>query len=194
MWNLKMLLLLAFVALAGCTDTGIEHGMENQPKVKPMAESDFFPDGRGARPQVPGTVARGHLQSDVLFYTGKVHGRYADVFPFPVTREVLERGHERYDIFCAVCHDRVGTGNGMIVRRGFSHPPSYHTERLRDAPVGHFFDVITNGYGAMYSYNDRIPVNDRWAIIAYIRALQFSQHAALTDLPEKDRADVEKSQ
>jgi mono/diheme cytochrome c family protein len=173
--------------LVGCSSTGFEHGMENQEKAKPLTESSFFPDGRASRPQVPGTVARGHENEDELLYTGKLNGKEASVFPFPVTREVLERGRERYTIYCAVCHDRAGTGNGIVVRRGFQRPPSYHEERLRQAPVGHFFDVATNGFGSMYAYADRVSVSDRWAIAAYIRALQYSQHAPVQDLPDSDR-------
>ncbi len=187
-WNLRPLLLTGAIVLAGCTENGFKHGMEDQPKVRPLGPSRFFDDGRGARLPVEGTVARGHLQADTLFYTGMDHGEEAAVFPYPVTRAMLERGHQRYDIYCAVCHDRVGTGNGMIVRRGFPRPPSFHTEGLRRAPVGHYFDVITRGIGRMYSYEDRVSVSDRWAIIAYIRALQLSQHTTLADVPEKERA------
>jgi cytochrome c553 len=173
--------------LAGCTSTGIQHGMEDQPKAKPFTESEFFADGRSARPLVAGTVARGELHEDELLYTGKLKGKDAEIFPFPITRAVLEHGRERYDIYCAVCHDRAGTGDGMIVRRGFRKPPSYHTDALRKAPAGHFFDVITNGFGTMYPYADRIPIRDRWAIVAYIRALQAGQNATLQDAPEKEQ-------
>lgn len=185
----RALLLAAglYLALAGCTNTGIEHGMESQPKAKPLAESDFFPDGRASRPLVAGTVARGHLHDDTLLYTGMNGDKESPVFPYPVTAAMLRRGHERYDIFCAVCHDRAGTGDGMIVRRGFKQPPSFHSDALRNAPPGHFFEVMTNGFGTMYSYADRVSVEDRWAIAAYIRALQLSQNARLQDVPEKDR-------
>ncbi len=191
-WNHKAALLLAMF-LAGCTSTGIEHGMEDQPKVNPLTQSDFFPDGRSARPYVADTVARGHLRDDNLLYTGKVNGKEATIFPFPVTQEVLERGRERYDIYCAICHDRAGTGAGIVVQRGFRRPPSYHTDALRNAPVGHFYDVITNGFGTMYPYADRIAVQDRWAIIAYIRALQLSQQAGLQDVPDQERVALEKA-
>jgi mono/diheme cytochrome c family protein len=184
---------LAFL-LAGCGGNGIEHGMENQPKAKPLTQSDFFADQRASRLPVPGTVPHGHAKADDLLYTGKINGKDADIFPFPVTREVLQRGHERFDIFCAVCHDRAGTGNGMIVRRGFKQPPSYHSEALRKAPVGHFYDVVANGFGTMYPYADRISVQDRWAIVAYIRALQLSQNARWDDVPEADRAALAKAQ
>lgn len=161
--------------------------MHVQPKYTPLEASSFFDDGRSARPLVEGTVARGHLRTDELFYTGKINGVLADVFPFPVTREVLKRGEERFNIYCSDCHDRVGTGQGIVVRRGFRAPPSFHSDRLRKAPAGHFFDVITQGSGAMYSFASRIPPQDRWAIAAYIRALQLSQNATLEDVPPAER-------
>jgi hypothetical protein len=164
--------------------------MHVQPRYDPLAPSTFFDDGRSARPVVPGTVARGHLRIDDHLYTGKVNGALVDTFPFPVTRQVLERGRERYNIYCSPCHDYLGTGHGMIVQRGFQPPPSYHNDRLRKAPLGHFFDVITNGFGAMHSYADRVSPEDRWAIIAFIRALQLSQHASLEDVPERERAQL----
>ena len=157
--------------------------MQDQPKYKAFQASPFFEDGRASRPLVAHTVARGHLDDDTLLYTGKSGGVLAAVFPFPVTRAVLDRGHERYDIFCSPCHDRVGNGNGMIVQRGYRRPPSLHDARLRAAATGYFFDVITNGFGVMPSYAMQVPVRDRWAIVAYIRALQLSQHATLADVP-----------
>jgi len=166
---------------------GCRVDMHVQPKYKPLDPSTFFDDGRSARPEVPGTVAHGHLRTDELLFTGKVNGEPADVFPFPVTREVLERGRERYNIYCSPCHDYTGSGRGMIVQRGFPPPPSYHLERLVKAPAGHFFEVISNGYGAMYSYASRVTPEDRWAIVAYIRALQLSQHATLEDVPPQAR-------
>ena len=161
--------------------------MHVQPKYKPLAPTSFFDDGRSERPVVPGTVARGHLQIDEQLYTGKVNGALAETFPFPITRQDLARGQERFSIFCSPCHGRLGDGQGMIVQRGFPPPPSYHQDRLRQAPVGHFFDVITNGYGRMYSYASRVPPEDRWRIIAYIRALQLSQRATINDVPENER-------
>ena len=158
-------------------------GMRNQPRHDPLDESPFFADGRSARPLVKGTVARGHLRINTHFYTGKSKGELVDTFPFPITREILERGQERYNIFCAPCHDRVGTGDGVIVQRGFRRPSSFHIDRLRGAPVGHFFDVITNGFGTMYDYASRIQPKDRWAIVAYIRALQLSQQATIAEVP-----------
>lgn len=158
--------------------------MHVQPRINPLAKSDFFPDQRGARPLVEGTVARGELRADTYFYTGKIGSSPGDYMPFPVTREVLERGRERFNIYCAPCHSRVGDGNGFIPTRGFSiKPPSYHTERLQKAPLGHFYDVISNGYGIMSDYSAQIQPQDRWNIVAYIRALQLSQNATKADVP-----------
>ncbi len=179
----NVVLLLGLVLGAGAC----RQDMHNQPRYKPLGGSAFFEDGRASRPLVEGTVPRGYARTDEHFYTGKVNGRLVETFPFPITRRVLERGRERYDIFCAPCHGRDGYGEGMIVQRGFRQPPSFHTDRLRRAPVGHFFDVITNGFGTMYSYASRIPPEDRWAIIAYIRALQLSQNATLEDVPPAER-------
>ncbi len=166
--------------------------MHNQPKYKPLAPSAFFPDGKSARHPVAGTVARGELRLDDHFYRGRANGRFADSFPFPVTRAVLERGRQRYDIFCSPCHSRVGNGEGMVVQRGYRHPPSFHISRLREAPVGLFFDAMSNGFGAMPSYASRISPADRWAIIAYIRALQLSQSATLADVPAAQRRELER--
>jgi len=155
--------------------------MVDQQKVKPLAGDGFFADDRGARLPPPHTVARGQLRDDEQFYTGKIGNNLAATFPMPVTHQLLSRGQQRFDIYCAVCHGATGAGNGMIVQRGFPAPPSFHEERLHAAPVGHFVDVITNGYGVMYSYASRVAPEDRWAIAAYIRALQLSQHAAPAD-------------
>jgi hypothetical protein len=176
------LALAAAALLAGC-----RQDMHDQPKFKPLRESDFYSDHRSARPPVDGAVARGHLDEDELLATGKVNGQDATEFPWPVTREVMARGRERYDIFCAPCHDRTGGGDGMIVRRGYRRPPSFHIDRLRQAAVGHFFDVMTNGFGAMPDYRAQVPVPDRWAIAAYVRALQASQHATLEAAPPAER-------
>ena len=161
--------------------------MQVQPKILPLAESQFFEDGRSARPVVAGTVARGQLRTDELLFTGKSNGADAAQFPFAITRQDLERGRERYNIYCSPCHGASGDGQGMIVQRGFPPPPSYHIDRLRQAPAGHFFDVITNGYGAMFSYASRVNPQDRWRIVAYIRALQLSQNGSLADVPPGDR-------
>lgn len=171
-------------ALAAC-----RQDMHDQPKLEPLERSTFFADGRASRPHVAGTVARGELDLDDHFHRGKVDGKPAETFPgeVPLTREFLERGRERFDIYCAPCHGRVGDGNGMAVQRGMRRPPSLHIERLQKAPVGYFFDVITNGFGAMYDYSDRIPARDRWAIVAYVRALQRSQNARIDDVPPADR-------
>jgi len=165
--------------------------MADQPRYEPLQKSDFFDDGRSARPLVEGTVARGHLDADAHFYTGKINDKPVDRFPFPITKDILLRGQERYNIFCSPCHDRAGTGDGMIVRRGYRPPPSFHVDRLRSAPDGYFFDVVTRGFGVMPDYAEQIPPADRWAIVSYIRALQLSQNARVAELPEKERALLE---
>lgn len=171
--------LAATLLLSGC-----RLDMHVQPRENPLARSDFYADQRSARPLVEGTVARGDLEADAYFYTGKIGSNPGDAMPFPVTREVLERGRERYDIYCAPCHSRLGDGNGIVPSRGFSRkPPSYHIPRLQKAPVGYFFDVITNGFGIMPDYASQIPVRDRWDIVAYVRALQLSQNATMADVP-----------
>jgi len=157
--------------------------MKDQKKYEPLEPSGFFSDGKSARELLPNTVAQGNVRTDSLLYAGLENGKVTTTFPFTITQAVLLRGQERYNIFCSPCHGYDGYGKGMIVQRGFSPPPSFHQDRLRNAPVGHFFEVITNGFGAMYSYGDRIQPEDRWAIIAYIRALQLSQDAKLTDVP-----------
>ena len=174
---------LALVGAVAMLLSGCRMDMHLQPKYLPYEPSSFFPDGRSERQPVEGTVARGQLRTDELFYTGKINGAEADQFPFPITRADLERGRERFNIYCTPCHDYTGTGNGMIVQRGFPQPPSYHIQRLRDAPVGHFYGVITDGLGAMYSYAARIEPADRWRIAAYIRVLQLSQNANVQAVP-----------
>ena len=151
--------------------------MHNQPRYKPLAATAFFDDGRSERPAIEDTVARGQLRVDQARYTGKQNGKDIDFFPIQITKADIERGHDRFEIYCTPCHGRLGDGHGMIVSRGLRQPPSYHDERLTKAPVGHFFDVMTNGYGAMYSYASRVAPDDRWRIAAYIRTLQFSQNA-----------------
>jgi cytochrome c553 len=178
---------LACLAAAGLLFSGCRLDMHVQPKYLPYAATTFFPDGRSERPVVPGTVARGQLRTDELFYTGRENGVVVDEFPFQITRADLERGRERYDIYCTPCHDYTGSGRGMIVQRGFPQPPSYHIQRLREAPVGHFYEVITNGFGAMYSYAARVQPADRWRIAAYIRVLQLSQNAKIDDVPQSER-------
>lgn len=179
-----LLLLVCFVA-------GCRQEMHDQAKRTAFQKSNFFADLRASRPSVPGTVARGRLFLDEHFHTGRVDGELATTFPFPVDRGVLERGRERYGIFCSPCHDHAGYGEGVIVKRGMQRPVSFHAERLREASPGYYFDVITNGFGAMYDFADRVPAEDRWAIVAYIRALQQSQNAALDDVPAAERASLE---
>ena len=167
--------------------------MFNQPKVKPLARSDFFDDGMGARPPVEGTVARGELRADRIFYTGiGSDGKFVAALPVPLTRALLLRGRERFNIFCSPCHGRVGDGRGMIVERGFKEPPSFHIDRLRTQPIGYYFDVTTQGFGQMSGYAAQVEPADRWAIAAYIRALQLSQHAPLAEVPARDRAAIER--
>jgi mono/diheme cytochrome c family protein len=179
--------------MAACLACGVAAGgcrqdMHDQPKYKAQAKSDFFIDRRAGRPAVEGTVARGFLRADTLLYTGKTDGKPAETFPFAVTADVMARGQERYDIFCSPCHSRTGEGDGLVVRRGYRRPPSFHDERLRAIAAGHFFDVITNGFGAMPDYAAQIPVEDRWAIVAYVRAIQRSHRNTLADVPAADRA------
>jgi mono/diheme cytochrome c family protein len=161
--------------------------MASQPRYNPLAESDFFGDDRSARPLSDDTVARGHLRDESLLFTGKIGGAFADAFPFPVDEASLRRGRERFEIYCAPCHGRAGRGDGMVVQRGYRQPPSFHTDRLRQQPAGYFFDVIVNGFGAMPDYAAQIDVKDRWRIVAYVRALQLSEHAGLEDVPEERR-------
>ena len=195
--NSKLLLLTAFCILASAC--GVRFDMQDQPRYKPYKKSEFFSDKRGSRDTPEGTVARGQLRDNKAFYTGKIDNpdlntpvasttgptgntlvtsfpNDIDEFPVPITKELVDRGQSRYNIYCIVCHGPVGNGDGMVVRRGFPAPPTYHDDRLRSAPVGHFFDVISNGWGKMNSYSAQIQPADRWAIIAYIRALQVSQN------------------
>ena len=174
------------VALGAC-----RQDMHDAPSYDPLQESTFFTDGRASRVLVANTVARGQLREDEHFYTGKINGELAAEFPMPVTAEVMARGHERFNVFCSPCHGRTGEGNGMIVQRGFRQPPSYHEDRLLNAPAGHFFDVMTNGFGAMQDYSAQVTPSDRWAIASYIRALQFSRRATMGDVPADRRAQMD---
>jgi len=220
--SVRSLLALCAMAASGML-AGCRQDMQDQPKFIPQRGSDFFADGRSERPTVPGTVARGHLHTDVTYFTGRrvdkngmplggatpvviqpqpdtpeaaklakaQYDRFIDTFPFPMTEQVLEHGYHRFMIYCVVCHDPLGTGRGKIVERGYTAPPSYHIERLRKAPVGYLFSVVSEGYGSMPSYGAQIPARDRWAIVGYLRALQASQHfsdAKLTDEMRRERA------
>jgi hypothetical protein len=168
--------------------------MHVQPRQNPLSRSDFFADQRSARPPVEGTVARGQLHEDSYFYTGKIGGNPGDMMPFTVNREVLERGRERFNIFCAPCHSRLGDGKGVIPARGFSRqPPSFHIVRLQKAPLGYFFDVMTEGFGIMPDYASQIPPQDRWDIVAYIRALQLSQSGTSADVPAGQKVPSERT-
>lgn len=175
-------LLFSILALT----TGCRRDMFNQPKSDPLKTSDFFEDRAASRPIPPHTVARDDLKNNGSFYTGINGTNLVTDFPIQITRPILERGRQRYDIYCAPCHGKTGDGHSIVVARGFPAPPSYHVARLRDAPVGHFFNVMTHGYGAMYSYAQRVSPEDRWAIAAYIRALQLSEHATLADVPTNE--------
>jgi mono/diheme cytochrome c family protein len=168
----------ATLVLAGC-----RQDMQDQPKFFPQRGTDFYADGRSVRPQVENTVARGQLHENGYFYTGLINGKEGDGLPFPATLEVLERGQERYNVYCTPCHSRVGNGVGMIVQRGYMKAGNFNTVRLETAPLGHFFHVISNGYGAMPDYAAQIVPEDRWAIVAYIKALQLSQKATQADVP-----------
>jgi len=182
-WAMRGLLVgVVVLAAAGC-----RQDMHNQPKAIPLRESMFFKDTSSARPVVEGTIARGTLQDDAAFFTGKAGAEAVDALPFALTAEVLDRGEQRYNIYCTPCHGLSGGGDGMIVRRGYRQPPSYHIDRLRTAPIGHFYDTITNGFGAMPDYRAQIAPRDRWAIAAYIRALQLSQHASAAELSPEER-------
>lgn len=186
---------LLLVLLAGC-----HYDMYDQPKVKTYAPSSFFADGRGSRPNVPNTVAVDQVQTDEYLYTGLVDGAEVDELPFPVTKDLLLRGQQQFNIWCAVCHGEAGFGQSMVAQRGGIVPANFHQQRLRDAPVSHFFVIITqgvyrgdpnnNGYQSMFSYASRITAEDRWAIAAYIRALQLSQNATVEDVPPAQRGNL----
>jgi mono/diheme cytochrome c family protein len=165
--------------------------MGDQPRYEAYEASDFFPDGAAMRPLPAHTVARGHLQADEIFFTGMQNGKLVAEIPRQITTPMIERGRERFNIHCAVCHGLTGAGDGIIVQRGFPTPPSFHSDRLRAAPAGHFFDVMTRGYGVMYPYASRVPPEDRWAIVAYVRAIQLSQNATLADVPAAERGQLE---
>ena len=179
--------LVMSVALGAC-----RQDMHDAPRYEALEASAFFDNGGSARMLVANTVPRGYLREDELLNTGKQAGQFTNTFPMAVTADVMARGQERYNVFCSPCHGRTGVGNGMIVQRGFRQPPSYGEQRLRDAPAGYFFDVMTNGFGAMQDYAAQVPVADRWAIVAYIRALQLSMNATVGDVPADRRADLDR--
>lgn len=190
----------ALLAMAGC-----RQDMHDQSRYKPLRASNFFPDDRSSRPLVEGTVARGQLDEPSFYWDGTVEGREVDFLPVPddpkamelgpekYTQMLLARGQERYNIYCSPCHSRTGDGNGIVVQRGYRNPPSFHIERLRTARLGHFVNVIAKGFGAMPDYAMQVPAGDRWAIAAYIRALQFSQHATIGDATPDQAAQLEKT-
>ena len=184
LWNSVRLLIGVALLLAA---SGCRQDMHDQPKYQPFERNAFFADQRASRPLVPGVVARGHLDEDRPFFTGTSATGPVTTNPLPLSRDVLLRGQERFNIYCSPCHDRVGRGEGMIVQRGFKQPPSFHTDRLRSVPDGYLFQVMTNGFGTMATYAPQVSARDRWAIVAYIRALQFSQHATVADVPESER-------
>jgi cbb3-type cytochrome c oxidase subunit III len=185
-WRISLTLVVLTLGTASCRQK-----MADQPAYRPLQYSDFWGDARSGRDPVPGTVARGQLKDDEAYYTGKRDGEFVNVVPGSVDRKMLERGRERFDIFCAPCHDRLGEGRGMVVRRGFPQPPSLHIDRLREARPGYVFDVITRGFGRQPDLASQIPVPDRWAIVAYMKVLQFSQHAPLDAVPTAERRTLE---
>jgi mono/diheme cytochrome c family protein len=183
---LCLLLFLAGIA------SGCRQDMHDAPRIEPFEANSFFPDGRGSRTPPAGTVARGWLREDEALYTGKVNGQFVDTFPMAITHDDLKRGQQRFNIYCSPCHGRLGDGNGMVVQRGLRQAASYHNDRLRQERIGYFFDVVTNGFGAMQGYAEQVPVRDRWLIAAYVRALQLSQNAKIDDVPADKRGELER--
>jgi hypothetical protein len=183
---------VAGVILAGLVAGGCRQDMHDAPRYEPLEASTFFANGQASRMPVTNTVARGQLHEDRHLNEGIVDGKPAEIFPMPITADVMARGRDRYNVFCTPCHAQTGEGNGMIVQRGFRQPPSYHEDRLRNAPVGYFFDVMTHGFGAMQDYSAQLTVTDRWAIAAYIRALQLSQRAVVDDVPAGRREELDR--
>ena len=185
--NARALGQLVAVSLLALTLAACDQKMANQPRYDPLESSDFFKDGQASRPFVEGTVARGTLKENTALFEGKVGGQVVASIPMQVDEKFIRRGQERYNIYCSMCHGQAGYGNGMIVQRGYRRPPSFHVGRMRTESDGHYFDVITNGYGSMPAYRTMIPAEDRWAIVAYVRALQLSQNARLDDAAPSDR-------
>jgi len=188
--RIRPLAWMSLPLIAGGVTIGCRQDMQDQPKYIPLRSDNFFADGRSARPVPEGTVARGLLRADKVFYTGKMGNDFIDRIPFPVNRDVLLRGQDRFNVYCSPCHGRLGNGLGMIVRRGLKRPPSYHIDRLRQVPLGYFYDVITNGFGAMPDYAMQIAPRDRWSVAAYIRVLQYSQNASINDVPAEMRGEL----
>ena len=182
-----VLVLSAIVLVAA----GCRQDMHNAPRYEVFEASDSFPDGRASRSAPAGTVARGWLREDEALYTGKRDGVPVEAIPFAVTHDDLKRGQERYTIYCTPCHGQLGDGNGMVVERGLRQAANFHQDRLRQERLGYFFDVITNGFGAMQGYAEQIPVRDRWLVAGYVRALQYSQNASVNDVPPERRGQLE---
>ena len=191
--NRVIVTLVALATVLSAAGCDLRQRMYDQEKYEAHEATTFFKDGLTSRAPIEGTVARGGLRLDTHLYEGKVNGELATTLPPSIefNRALLERGQQRYNIYCTPCHDRTGSGNGIVVQRGLKQPPSLHQDRLRNAAIGYYFDVITNGFGSMFSYASRIPVNDRWAVAAYIRALQFSQEAAYDELPAEDQRQLQ---
>lgn len=191
--SFKAYVLYSLVAMSLFFNVGCElrQAMYDQEKYEPLEASTFFEDGQSYRQQVPETVARGQLRLNTHYYEGTVNGELSYDLPVPVTEDLLNRGKERYGIYCTPCHGHTGQGNGVIVKRGLKAPSSFHEQRLREMPIAYYFDVITNGYGVMYSYASRVPTADRWAISAYIRTLQLSQNIQFDQLPEEDQGQLQ---
>ena len=185
--NAIALLLFAAAGAAGC-----RQDMHDTPRIEAYEANAFFGDNRGSRVPPQGTVARGYLRDDDALYTGKVNGQLVDTVPFAITHDDLKRGQQRFNIYCSPCHGRLGDGNGMVVQRGLRQAASYHNDRLRQEKIGYFFDVITNGFGAMQGYAEQVPVRDRWLIASYVRALQLSQNAKIDDVPADKRGELER--
>ena len=171
-------------------ETACRQDMQDQPKYKPLQESRFYADGRSARPIPAGTIARDELNDDDLFHTGKANGTWTDTIPLTVNMQLLRRGRQRFDIYCSPCHGRIGDGNGMIALRGVRRPADLTSARIREEPPGYIFDVITNGFGGMGDYGDQVPPHDRWAIVAYMRALELSHNATLADVPPQEQSQL----
>ncbi|MGE0864086.1 MAG: cytochrome c [Vicinamibacterales bacterium] len=184
-------LALVLLAASALVAAGCRQDMHDAPRYEAFEASTSFANGAASRTAPTGTVARGWLRDDEALYTGKVGGQLVDQFPFAIAHADLERGQQRFNIYCTPCHGKLGDGNGMVVQRGLRQAASYHQDRLREEKAGYFFDVITNGFGAMQGYAEQIPVRDRWLIVAYVRALQLSQHASVNDVPADRRAELD---